>query len=267
MQLYENQSKYPALRIPVVVIPATISNNCPFTEYSIGTDTALNVIVDASDRVKRSATSSRRRVFIMETMGGRCGYLTLLGAIAGGAQIAYLPEHGVDLKQIVADADRLKHRFVQCRSTSLIMNAERSSKTYTTAMLNTIFKEESAGRFDVRSLILGHIQQGNVPSPRDRIQAAAMAHRAIDLLEQKLIAREPWVGGVGLINGDYEYHSFPEMAQDMDFANRRPKKQWWMELLPALNILRGRPSDDASYRSIYFNLFPDKFRFKQQAKL
>jgi 6-phosphofructokinase 1 len=184
-QLYENQAKYPSLRIPMIVIPATISNNCPLTEYSIGSDTALNAIVDSSDRVKCSATSSRRRVFIMECMGGRCGYLTLLGAIAGGAQIAYIPEHGVDLKQIVADADRLKHRFVQCRSTSLIMNAETSSKTYTTAMLNTIFKEESAGRFDVRSLIVGHIQQGNCPSPRDRTQAAAMAHRAVDMLEKK----------------------------------------------------------------------------------
>jgi len=269
MQLWESQSKYPALKIPVVVIPATISNNCPGSEYSIGTDTALNVIVDASDRVKRSATSSRRRVFIMECMGGQCGYLPLLGAIAGGAQIAYLPEIGVNLKQIAADAERLKSRFVQCRSTSLIMNAERSSDTYDTRMLNTIFKEESSGRYDVRSLILGHIQQGNVPSPRDRIQAASLAHKVIDFLEGKCLANDAWVGTVGLVNGAYSYKAFPELLEEMDFENRRPKSRWWMEWYSALNLMRGRPSDDACYRPLASVLFPDmgKFKQQQQAKL
>jgi len=128
------------------------------------------------------------------------------------------------------------------------------------------FKEESAGRYDVRSLILGHIQQGNVPSPRDRIQSASMAHRAIDFLEQKCLKNEPWVGAVGLVNGGYQYHAFPELLEDMDFKNRRPKKQWWMQWYSALNLMRGRPSDDASYRPIQSLLFPDLSKFKQ-AKL
>lgn len=67
--------------IPIVVIPSTISNNVPGTELSIGCDTALNEITEICDRIRLSAQGTKRRVFIVEVMGGHCGYLATL---AGG---------------------------------------------------------------------------------------------------------------------------------------------------------------------------------------
>ena len=73
---------YPAFRIPMVHLPATISNNVPMTEWSIGCDTSLNALVDACDAIKQSASASRNRVFVVETQGGKCGYIATMGALA-----------------------------------------------------------------------------------------------------------------------------------------------------------------------------------------
>ena len=74
------------------MIPATISNNVPGTEFSLGCDTALNEITEICDRIRQSAQGTKRRVFIIETMGGYCGYLATLAGLAGGADAAYIFE-------------------------------------------------------------------------------------------------------------------------------------------------------------------------------
>lgn len=73
---------YPAFHIPMVHLPATISNNVPLTEFSLGSDTSLNALVDACDAIKQSASASRNRVFVVETQGGKCGYIATMGALA-----------------------------------------------------------------------------------------------------------------------------------------------------------------------------------------
>lgn len=80
--LQEARKHYPAFHIPMAHLPATISNNVPMTEYSLGTDTSLNALVDACDAIKQSASASRNRVFVVETQGGKCGYIATLGALA-----------------------------------------------------------------------------------------------------------------------------------------------------------------------------------------
>ena len=81
--ILENGRKhYPAFHIPMVHLPATISNNVPMTEFSLGSDTSLNALVDACDAIKQSASASRNRVFVVETQGGKCGYIATLGALA-----------------------------------------------------------------------------------------------------------------------------------------------------------------------------------------
>ena len=82
LQLEEGRKHYPAFQIPMVHIPATISNNVPMTEYSLGSDTSLNALVDACDAIKQSASASRNRVFVVETQGGKCGYIAALGGLA-----------------------------------------------------------------------------------------------------------------------------------------------------------------------------------------
>jgi 6-phosphofructokinase 1 len=73
---------YPAFHVPMVHLPATISNNVPMTEFSLGSDTSLNALVDACDAIKQSASASRNRVFVVETQGGQCGYIATMGALA-----------------------------------------------------------------------------------------------------------------------------------------------------------------------------------------
>jgi len=80
--LQEGRSHYPSFHIPMAHLPATISNNVPMTEYSLGSDTCLNSLVDACDAIKQSASASRNRVFVVETQGGKCGYIAALGALA-----------------------------------------------------------------------------------------------------------------------------------------------------------------------------------------
>ena len=84
-QLHGARDRYKALNIPLVHLPATISNNVPVTEWSIGSDTSINVLVDACDAIKQSATASRNRVFVVETQGAGCGYIAMLGALAVSA--------------------------------------------------------------------------------------------------------------------------------------------------------------------------------------
>lgn len=78
LQLTEAREDHPAFRIPIAVIPSTISNNVPGTEFSLGCDTALNEITEICDRIRQSAQGTKRRVFVIETMGGYCGYLATL---------------------------------------------------------------------------------------------------------------------------------------------------------------------------------------------
>jgi 6-phosphofructokinase 1 len=73
---------YPAFNIPMVHLPATISNNVPLTDFSLGSDTSLNALVEACDTIRQSASASRNRVFVVETQGGQCGYIATMGALA-----------------------------------------------------------------------------------------------------------------------------------------------------------------------------------------
>lgn len=82
LELEIGRKSYPAFNIPMVHLPATLSNNVPLTEFSLGSDTSLNALVDACDAIKQSASASRNRVFVVETQGGKCGYLATMGALA-----------------------------------------------------------------------------------------------------------------------------------------------------------------------------------------
>lgn len=90
-----------AFCIPILVIPGTISNNVPGTNFCIGTDTALNEICRQIDSIKKSAAGTKNRVFVIETMGGHCGYLATLSALATGADNAYIFEEAFGAKDIM----------------------------------------------------------------------------------------------------------------------------------------------------------------------
>jgi 6-phosphofructokinase 1 len=116
LQILEEARKvYPAFRIPLVHLPATISNNVPMTEFSLGSDTSVNALVDACDAIKQSASASRNRVFIIETQGGKCGYIATMGALAVGQceRVQCEGAHCIVDRRIHGVHTRRRHQFGQ----------------------------------------------------------------------------------------------------------------------------------------------------------
>ncbi len=235
--MYNERDNYPAFNIPFICLPATINNNLPGSELSIGADTALNNIVWAVDKIKQSAVASRR-CFVVEVMGRNCGYLALMSGLATGAERVYMHEEGVTLKDLQVDLHSLISGFKHGKRLALIMRNEGSNSFYTTSFMSALFSEESRDVFDVRQAILGHLQQGGDPSPFDRIQATELASKCIDFLIQESnseeIPRGAFVGLYGSKTQFFEFDRFPRMIE-REF--HRPKRQWWMELRPIAKIM------------------------------
>lgn len=258
-QLREARSQYAAFRIPLVVLPATISNNVPGTEYSLGSDTCLNTLVNFCDVIRQSASASRRRVFVIETQGGRSGYIATMAGLAVGACAIYIPEQGIDIKTLARDIEFLRHNFASDRGAShagkIILRNERASSTYTTQVIADMIKEEARGRFESRAAVPGHFQQGGKPTPMDRIRAFRMTIRCMQHIESfagqtpDTIASDPLSSSVIGIKGSEVIFSplaGPEglEATDTDWKDRRPKNEFWMDLRHVVDTLSGRPGED-----------------------
>ncbi|KAJ2329063.1 6-phosphofructokinase, alpha subunit, partial [Coemansia sp. RSA 2673] len=145
LALARNREQYPAFNIPMVLIPATVSNNVPGTEFSLGSDTASNVIVQATDMIKQSASSNRRRVFVIEVQGGNCGYLAVMAGLSGGSTTVYTPEEGVDLSRLQRDIAHLRSRYTKELGRSegrITLCNEKASQIYSTDMIAKIYEAE-----------------------------------------------------------------------------------------------------------------------------
>ncbi|CAG8162254.1 unnamed protein product [Penicillium salamii] len=254
-ELRQARAKYDAFKIPLIVLPATISNNVPGTEYSLGSDTCLNTLIDFCDAIRQSASSSRRRVFVIETQGGKSGYIATTAGLAVGAVAVYIPEQGVDIKMLSRDIDFLRDNFIRDkganRAGKIILRNECASSTYTTQFIADMIKEEAKGRFESRAAVPGHFQQGGKPSPMDRVRALRMAIRCMEHIEgyagksRDAIAADPLSSAVIGVKGSQVL--FSPMGGDTgleetetDWARRRPKSEFWLELQDVVNVLSGR---------------------------
>ena len=229
-----HQDQYPSLQIPMVLIPASINNNLPGTEFSIGSDTALNNVIEAIDKIKDTA-GANQRAFVIEVMGFDCGYLALMAALASGAEQVYLPEEGITLQQIVNDVGRLRQGFERGKLLSILILNERASTTYRLDMIQSIMDEEGGSQFDVRSVVLGHIQRGGSPSPFDRILAARLGAAAVNYLTEH--AEGAYCRVVGLSGKHIITTDLGEAMMEIDWPHERPHKQWFMELRELARIL------------------------------
>ncbi|KAL8287052.1 hypothetical protein RQP46_004058 [Phenoliferia psychrophenolica] len=251
--LEKGRAAYKALRIPLVHLPATISNNVPITEWSIGSDTSINVLVEACDAIKQSASASRNRVFVVETQGAGCGYIAVLGALATGANLVYTPEIGITLKGLQQDVEFLKKRYQQDvpgkSEGRLVIRSEHASKTYTTQVVTDILAEEGDHLFDSRSVSLGHTLQGGIPSPRDRTRAVRLAVKCIDFLEKhfnrglegyELDPIDPDVATIVIEGPGIRFAGVKEMVHQADFKNRRGKTAWWAPMVDMVALMSGR---------------------------
>lgn len=235
-QMLKARENYPAFKIPIVCLPASINNNLPGSELSIGADTALNNIVQAVDKIKDSAVALKR-CFVVEIMGRYCGYLTLMGGLATGAEKVYLHEEGVTLADLQADVKRLNYGFSHGKRLGLMIRNEQANPVYSTAFMCALFEEEGRDLFDVRQAILGHQVQGGAPSPFDRIQATRLAARCIQFLIEEVEKGEARASFIGLRGKEIAFHDLEDFDRMVDMKFQRPKEQWWMDVRPIARLL------------------------------
>jgi 6-phosphofructokinase 1 len=234
--LLTNRPNFPSFNIPMICLPASINNNLPGSEFSIGADTALNSIVDAVDKIKQSAVATRR-CFVVEVMGHYCGYLALMGGMATGAERVYLHEEGVRLRDMQMDVEKLLQGFQSGKRLGLMIRNENANPIYTTEFMCALFEEEGQDVFDVRPAILGHLQQGGDPSPFDRIQATRLASLCLDYLIQQCEKKECNSAFIGMQNGQIHFHDLRDFDRLIDAEHQRPKEQWWLELKGIASLL------------------------------
>uniref|UniRef100_A0A8C0XSG9 Phosphofructokinase domain-containing protein n=1 Tax=Castor canadensis TaxID=51338 RepID=A0A8C0XSG9_CASCN len=185
-ELAAAREKHEEFCVPMVMVPATVSNNVPGSDFSIGADTALNTITDTCDRIKQSASGTKRRVFIIETMGGYCGYLANMGGLAAGADAAYIYEEPFDIRDLQSNVEHLTEKMKTTIQRGLVLRNESCSENYTTDFIYQLYSEEGKGVFDCRKNVLGHMQQGGAPSPFDRNFGTKISARAMEWITMKL---------------------------------------------------------------------------------
>jgi 6-phosphofructokinase 1 len=235
-KMYSERENFPSFNIPMVCLPASINNNLPGSDFSIGADTALNNIVEAVDKIKQSAVATRR-CFVVEVMGHYCGYLALMGGLATGAERVYLNEEGISIKDLTHDVEELITGFKSGKRLGLMIRSEYANPVYTTPFICSLFEEEGKDLFDVRPTILGHLQQGGDPSPFDRIQATRFARMCVDFLAQECENSSTRSTFIGLEGGKYQFHDMQDFPRMVDTQHQRPKTQWWLGLGEVAKLL------------------------------
>ena len=164
---------------PVVGVASTIDNDLVGSDITIGVDTALNIALEAIDRLKVTG-SSHQRAFLIEVMGRNCGYLALMSAIAGGAETVVIPEVETDPDEI---AHILSQAYERGKSHAIVVVAE-GAKYNATKLAEFFEKHQERIGFALRVSILGHIQRGGTPSASDRILASRLGAGAVDCLDR-----------------------------------------------------------------------------------
>ncbi|MBU0496198.1 MAG: 6-phosphofructokinase [Chloroflexi bacterium] len=192
---------------PVVGVASTIDNDLYGSEITIGVDTALDIALEAIDRLKVTA-SSHHRAFLIEVMGRECGYLALMSGIAGGAEAVVIPEVETDPEVVAAD---LRAAYERGKAHGIVVVAEGAR--YNAEGLAAYFQEhhERLG-FDLRVTTLGHVQRGGAPGAFDRLLATrlgAAATRHLAQGEHGIL--------VGLLKGEIKPTPLSEVV-----ANKKP---------------------------------------------
>ncbi len=164
---------------PVVGIASTIDNDLVGSEITIGVDTALNIALEAIDRLKVTA-SSHQRAFLIEVMGRKCGYIALMAGIAGGAEYILLPEVETDPEEV---AESLRLAYEHGKAHAIIVVAE-GAKYNAEALTQYFEKHKERLGFKIRATILGHVQRGGGPGAFDRLLASRFGNGAIEAIDR-----------------------------------------------------------------------------------
>uniref|UniRef100_A0A8B9QRC2 Phosphofructokinase, liver type n=1 Tax=Anas platyrhynchos TaxID=8839 RepID=A0A8B9QRC2_ANAPL len=243
LQLVEARGQYEELCIIMCVIPATISNNVPGTDFSLGSDTAVNAAMESCDRIKQSASGTKRRVFIVETMGGYCGYLSTVTGIAVGADAAYVYEDPFTIHDLKANVEHLTDKMKTDIQRGLVLRNEKCHEHYTTEFLYNLYSSEGKGIFDCRINVLGHLQQGGAPTPFDRNYGTKLGVKAVLWMSGEAAGGRVFANSadsacvIGLRKKVVAFSPVTELKKVTDFEHRLPQEQWWLNLRLMLKML------------------------------
>ena len=189
--------------LPVVGVPKTIDNDLSATDYTFGFDTSVVIATEAIDRLHTTA-ESHNRVMVVEVMGRHTGWIAVMSGIAGGADVILIPEEPITVEDA---CDDLRRRHERGKDFSIVVVSEGYEITYASGEKRQVAQEapatdqfghvrlggvgeqlareiEERTGFESRVTVLGHVQRGGSPTPRDRVLATRYGLKAADLVEE-----------------------------------------------------------------------------------
>jgi phosphofructokinase-like protein len=220
-------------QFPVVGVPKTIDNDLSATDYTFGFDTAVSICTEAIDRLHTTA-ESHNRVMVVEVMGRHTGWIAVMSGIAGGADVILIPEHPVTVEQACSE---IQHRHERGKDFSIVVVSEGYELTYDSGERRQVAQETAADEFghvrlggvghelareiegrtgyETRVTVLGHVQRGGSPTPRDRVLATRYGLKAADLVQEERFGRMAALQGdrivdVSLAEATAELKTVPE---------------------------------------------------------
>jgi phosphofructokinase-like protein len=202
-------------QLPVVGVPKTIDNDLSATDYTFGFDTAVWIATEAIDRLHTTA-ESHNRVMVLEVMGRHTGWIAVMSGIAGGADVILIPEQPITVEDA---CEELRRRHERGKDFSIVVVSEGYELTYASGETRAVAEEARASDqfghvrlggvgdalaqeieertgFETRVTVLGHVQRGGSPTPRDRVLATRYGLKAADLVHE-----QQW-GSMAALHGD-----------------------------------------------------------------
>ncbi len=164
-------------RVPIVGVPGTIDNDVFGTDFTIGFDTAVNIALEAIDRIRDTA-ASHDRLFIVEVMGRDSGFIAVDVGVAGGAEEIFFPENAVTVDEAI---DHIRRGMARGKKSSILIAAEGRKPGRAYDLAEAIRKKSG---FEAKVCILGHVQRGGSPTAADRILASRLGAAAVDALRR-----------------------------------------------------------------------------------
>jgi len=252
-QLDRATADYPALRIPMCMVPITLLNNIPGSDNSLGCDTAVNETLEFCLKLKRVAKGRAKTVYIIETLGGNCGYIAFLSGLCCGADAVFTSQNPLTLDIILEHCDRLKHKIRKSIiSNGLVVRSDVANSHYSIDVIHKIMSEEGIGVFDCKKSSVGQVTQGCVPSVYDRVHGYGHGIRAGQWMSQNIeenIQRDNTVSAASpsarsvLCFGSRSitFKSVRTLGAEVDFVKKVPTYMWWKKLNSLMNIMATNP--------------------------
>jgi ATP-dependent phosphofructokinase / diphosphate-dependent phosphofructokinase len=208
---------------PVVGVPKTIDNDLSATDYTFGFDTAVTVATEAIDRLHTTA-ESHNRVMVVEVMGRHTGWIAVMSGIAGGADVILIPEQPITVEQA---CEEIRRRHARGKDFSIVVVSEGYELTYESGERQLVGQEarasdqfghvllggvgdilaseiESRTGYETRVTVLGHVQRGGTPTPRDRVLATRYGLKAADLVQEGRFGRMAALQGDSIVDVSLE---------------------------------------------------------------